>query len=57
MIQEIISYLIISIAFGILALNIIRFFKLDGKKPANTSQCGGCSTNCEIKNLHQKARL
>lgn len=53
MIQEIIAYLIIAIAFGILVLNILRFFNLVGKKAANASKCGGCSTGCEMKELHQ----
>lgn len=52
MIQEIIAYLIIAIAFGILALNILKFFNLVGKKAANPSKCGGCSSGCEMKELH-----
>lgn len=52
MIQEVIAYLIIVIAFGILAINILRFFNLVGKKTANSSKCGGCSTGCEMKELH-----
>jgi len=59
MIQEIIAYLIIAIAFGILALNILRFFNLVGKKNVNSSKCGGCSTGCEMKEIHlaSKSRL
>lgn len=53
MIQDLIAYLIISIAFGALILHILRFFNIIGKKPVNTSQCGGCSTRCEMKELHQ----
>lgn len=52
MTQEVIAYLIIAIAFGILAINILRFFGLVGKKTANPSKCGGCSTGCEMKGLH-----
>lgn len=52
MIQEIIAYLIITIAFGILVLNILRFFNLIGKKTANSSKCGGCSSGCEMKEMH-----
>jgi hypothetical protein len=53
MIQDIIAYLIISIAFGALLLNIFQFFNLIGKKNTNSSKCSGCSTGCEIKELHQ----
>lgn len=52
MIQEIIAYLIIAIAFGILTLNILRFFNVVGKKHANSSKCGGCSSGCEMKEIH-----
>jgi hypothetical protein len=59
MLQEIIAYLIIAVAFSILALNILRFFNLVGKKTVNSSKCGGCSSGCEMKELHLtgKARL
>lgn len=53
MIQNIIAYLIISIAFGTLILNILRFFNIGRKKSANSSKCGGCSAGCEMKELHQ----
>jgi hypothetical protein len=53
MIQDLIAYLIISIAFGALILHILRFFNMIGKKSVNTSKCGGCSTGCEMKELHQ----
>jgi hypothetical protein len=53
MVQNIIAYLIISIAFGMLIVNILRFFNISGKKPANSSKCGGCSAGCEIKELDQ----
>jgi hypothetical protein len=53
MIQDIIAYLIISVAFGALTLNILQFFNLIGKKTANSSKCAGCSTGCELKELNQ----
>jgi len=53
MIKDIIAYLIISVAFGALTLNILQFFNLTGKKTANSSSCSGCSTGCEMKELHQ----
>jgi len=53
MIQDLIAYLIISIAFGALILHILRFFNIIGKKSVNTSKCGGCSTGCEMKEIHQ----
>ena len=53
MIQNIIVYIIISIAFGTLALNILQFFNLVGKKSTNSAKCSGCSGGCEIKELHQ----
>jgi hypothetical protein len=53
MIQDIIAYLIISVAFGALTLNILHFFNLIGKKSANSSNCSECSAGCEMKELHQ----
>ncbi|MDD2307464.1 MAG: hypothetical protein PHP53_22365 [Prolixibacteraceae bacterium] len=53
MIQNIIAYLIISVAFGALALNILQFFNLVGKKSGNTTKCSGCSGGCEIKEIQQ----
>jgi len=52
MIQDIIAYLIISFAFGILLIRILRFFNLAGKKTANNSKCGGCTSGCEMKERH-----
>jgi len=53
MLQEIITYIILAATFGILILNILRFFKLIGNKTVNTGKCAGCSGGCEIKELHQ----
>jgi len=53
MIQDLIAYLIISIAFGALLLHILRFFNLIGRKAVNHSKCSGCSTGCEMKEIHQ----
>jgi len=53
MIQDFIAFLIISIAFGALILNILQFFNFIGKKTLNTSKCPGCSSGCEMKELQQ----
>jgi hypothetical protein len=53
MLQEIIAYLIIIMAFGFLLFNILKFFNLAGKKIVSSSKCGGCSSGCEMKELHQ----
>ncbi len=53
MLQEIITYMILAGTFGILILNILRFFKLAGKKTAISGKCAGCSGGCEIKELNQ----
>jgi len=53
MVQDLIAYLIISIAFGALILHILRFFNVIGKKSVNTSKCGGCSAGCEMKEIQQ----
>lgn len=53
MIQDIIAYLIILVAFGVLTLNMLQFFNVIGKKSVKSSKCGGCSTGCEMKELHQ----
>lgn len=52
MIQDIIAFLIIAFAFGILIWNILRFFNLVGKKTANISHCGGCTSGCEMKGIN-----
>ena len=52
MVQEIIAYLIIAFAFGVLILNTLRFFNLIGKKNVSSSKCGGCTSGCEMKELH-----
>lgn len=49
MIQDIITYLIIVSAFGILTYRILQFFNLTRKK---ADKCGGCSTGCSLKELH-----
>jgi len=50
---DFIAYLIVSIALGALILNILRFFNIVGKKHPNSSKCGGCTTGCEMEELHQ----
>lgn len=53
MIQEVITYIIITIAFGTVIYKIIHFFSLAGKKNKNRHQCSGCSSGgCDIKELH-----
>jgi len=52
MVQELIAYLIIAIAFGILILKTMRFLNLVGKKAADSSTCGGCATGCAAKELY-----
>lgn len=49
MIQNIIAYLIIVSAFGMLTYRILQFFNLTSKK---ADKCGGCSTGCSLKELH-----
>lgn len=49
MVQDIIAYLIIGSAFGILIYRILQFFNLTKKKPA---KCGGCTSGCSLKELH-----
>ena len=56
MVQEFIAYLIILAAFGILAKNVLQFFGITGKKAVKSSGCSGCSSGCEMKELHQLTR-
>lgn len=49
MVQNIIAYLIISLAFGIFGYRILQFFNLTQKK---ASKCGGCTSGCSLKELH-----
>ncbi len=53
MIQEIIAWLIIIAAFGMLILHVLRFFNLTGKKNTKPGTCSGCSSGCEMKEIHQ----
>jgi len=52
MIQELIAYLIIIIAFGMFAYNILSFFNLAVKKNVKSGSCAGCTSGCEMKELH-----
>ncbi len=52
MIQDYIAYLIILIAFGIFIHKILLFFNLVGHKSEKSGNCAGCSTGCEMKELH-----
>ncbi len=52
MIQEIITYIILAGTFGLFVRNILRFFRIAGKKTAS-GKCAGCSGTCEIKEFKQ----
>ncbi|MFY9154038.1 MAG: FeoB-associated Cys-rich membrane protein [Prolixibacteraceae bacterium] len=52
MIQEILTYLIVSAAFAIAVYRILQSFNLIGGKTANTAKCSSCSGGCEVKELH-----
>jgi hypothetical protein len=52
MIQEIIAYLIITAAFGVFSYKVLSFFNLVGKKTAKSGNCAGCTSGCEMKELH-----
>ncbi len=52
MIQEYIAYLILAIAAGVFIYKILHFFNLTGKKQVKAGNCQGCSTGCEMKELH-----
>jgi hypothetical protein len=49
MVQDIISYLIIGVAFGILIYRILQFFNITEKKQA---KCSGCASGCSLKEQH-----
>lgn len=51
-----IAYFIIFTAVGALIRNIFRFFNPVVKKQANTLKCGGCTSGCEIKGIHELNR-
>lgn len=53
MTQDIIAYLIITLAFSSLFYHILRFFNLTGKKQASSSKCAGCTSGCELKEIRQ----
>ena len=52
MLQNIIAYLIIFLALSNLIYKILRFFNLTGKQSINSSKCGGCTSGCEMKEIH-----
>jgi hypothetical protein len=52
MIQDYIAYLIILVAFGIFIHKILSFFNLIGKKSVAKGNCAGCSSGCEMKEIH-----
>jgi len=51
MIQEIITYLIIVLAFGAFLFKVFQFFGMTGKKEQDFSECMGCSGNCRKKEI------
>jgi len=52
MIQDYIAYLIIVVAFGIFVHKMLSFFNLIGKKSASKGNCSGCTSGCEMKEIH-----
>jgi hypothetical protein len=52
MIQNYFAYLIILAAFGIFVNKILRFFNVIGKKSVDKWNCAGCSSGCEMKEIH-----
>lgn len=51
MIQAIITYLIISLAFARCTYKLLCFFNIIKKETKTSSNCAGCSSDCEIKKL------
>jgi hypothetical protein len=49
MIQDIIAYLIITVAFATCTYRILSFFNLFGKKSVKSGNCAGCTSGCEMK--------
>lgn len=56
MIQEIIAYLIITLAFSSLFYHILRFLNLTGKKQVSHSKCAGCTSDCELKEINHPGK-
>lgn len=56
MIQDLIAYIIILGAFGVLIHNVLHFFNVVGKKKKNTGGCGSCSSMCDLKEFHQLSK-
>lgn len=52
MMQEILTYIIVTIAFVVAAYRILQSFNLIGKKKADAAKCSSCSGGCEIKEIH-----
>lgn len=50
MVQEIITYLIVGAAVGVIAFKLFNVLKPQAKKvQQNNSQCSSCSTGCGLK--------
>lgn len=56
MTQDIIAYLIITLAFSSFFYHILRFFNLFGKKRVSSSKCAGCTSGCEMKEIRQPGK-
>lgn len=56
MIQEILTYIIVAIAFVVAAYRILQSFNLIGRKKSDAAKCGSCSGGCEIKEMHAMNR-
>jgi len=56
MIQEIITYMILALAFGSFLFKIFQFFGMSSKKKQNLSECMGCSGNCRKKEIFPTKR-
>ena len=56
MIFDMLTYLIVFFAVGMLLKNVLTFFHLIKTKNNNPAKCAGCSSGCEIKTLHIHAK-
>lgn len=55
MVQEIITYIILLVTFGVVGFRLVRFVFSFGKKrlnQASAGKCGSCCTGCAAKDLN-----
>lgn len=57
MIQELITYALLAVAFGAAILRILHFFGIQGKRRKKYPDCMGCAGNCRKNEILPAKRI